>query len=264
MSTKKLPIVWFLFKSIILFMALSSGFISPASLSEIGDKLDDDLHDVLIVNTVFDPASIPKVGGNSKIRISVLSRKNIPQNLVAQIGFMKIDQEELSLGSFNRIVNIPLVPGEITSGETDWVSTSADNLYTGDIAFRVYFMDIGKLGVGGKFESFTGGEKPHNIRLYPEDGKLTWLSIQSNYPRPQITSVSTNRVTSGIQLTITGMNFGDHQDKSVINLDDVNIQVNSWSDTKIVGISPPNVKTSNLIVIVKKQRSNAVDVVTEK
>jgi hypothetical protein len=274
MSTKKFPTVALALNSILLSLVLAyvciGHLLCPektlASINEFGAKLyvQDDQSDVLIINSVFDPASIPKVGGQSKIRISILSKKYVPQNLVAQIGLIKIGQEELSLGSFNRTVNIPLIPGEITSGETDLISTSLDNTFTGDVAFRVSFIDIGRPREDGKFESFTGGVKPHNIRFYPEEGKLIWLSIQSIYPRPQITSVSTDRVASGIQLTITGMNFGDYQGNSTVSLDDVNILVNSWSNTKIVGISPPNVRTRNLMVVVKKQRSNVVDVITEK
>src|SRR5262249_42505922 len=149
-------------------------------------------------------------------------------------------------------------------GETDLITTAPDNTFTGDVAFRVSFLEIGRPREGGKFESFTGGVESHNIRFYPEEGKLTWLSIQSIYPRPQITSVSTDRVASGIQLTITGMNFGNTQGNSTVSIDDVNIYVNSWSNTKIVGISPPDPTTRNLMVVVKKQRSNVVDVITEK
>jgi hypothetical protein len=274
MSTKKFPIASFALNGTLLSLVLAYVFIShmpcpektSASINRLGAKLyvQDDQYDVLIINSVFDPPSILKVGGRSKIRISILSRKNVPQNLVARIGVIKIDQEGLSLGSFNRIVNVPLIPGEITSGETDLISTSLDNTFTGDVAFRVSFIDIGKSREGGKFESFTGGVKPHDVRVYPEEGKLTWLSIQSIYPRPHITSVSPDRVASGIQLTITGTNFGDYQGDSTVSLDNVNILVNSWSDTKIVGISPPDVRTRNLIVVVKKQRSNVVDLTTEK
>jgi IPT/TIG domain len=274
MSTKKFPIVSFALNSVFLSLVLAYIFIghllypekTSASINKFGTKLyaQNDQYDVLMINSVFDPTSIPKVGGQSKIRISILSRKQVPQNLVAQIGIIKIGQEELSLGSFNRIVSIPLVPGEITSGETDLISTSLDNTFTGDVAFRVSFIDIGKPSEDGKFESFTGGVRPHNVRFYPEEGKLIWLSIQSIYPRPQITSVSSDRVASSIQLTITGKNFGDYQGNSTVSLDDVNMPVNSWSDTKIVAISPPDVRTRTLIVVVKKQRSNVVDVITEK
>jgi len=234
MSAMKFPIVSFALNSILLSLALADVFISrmlcsektSASINEFGAKLyvqddQDDQYDVLIINSVFDPTSIPKADGKSKVRISILSRKHVPQNLVARIGVIKIDQEDLSLGLFDRIVNIPLVPGEITSGETDLISTSLDNTFMGDVAFRVSFIDIGKPREDGKFESFTGGVKPHNVRFYPEGGKLTWLSIQSIYPRPQITSVSTERVPSGIQLTITGMNFSDNQGDSTVSLDDV-------------------------------------------
>jgi IPT/TIG domain-containing protein len=274
MNTKNFPVVSFALNSILLSLVLAYVFIShmlstgktSAPINEFGVKLyaQDDQFDVLIINSVFDPISISKVGGKSKIRISILSGKDVPQNLVAQIGVSRTGLEELSLGSFNRIVNIPLVPGEISSGETDLISTSPDNTFTGDVAFRVSFIDIGKQREDGKFESFTGGVKPHNVRIYPEEGKLIWLSIQSTYPRPQITSVSTDRVPSGIQLTITGMNFDDYQGDSTLSLDGVNMHVNSWSDTKIVGISPPNARIGTLIVVVKNQRSNAVDVITEK
>jgi len=274
MSTKKCPIVSFALDSILLSLVVAYVFIShmlclektSASTNGFGAKLyvQDDQYDVLIINSVFDPNSIPKVGGKTKIRISISSKKHIPQNLIARIGVIKIDQEGLSLGSFNRIVNIPLIPGEITFGETDLISTSLDNTFTGDVAFRVSFIDIGKPREDGKFESFAGGVTPHNVRVYPKEGTPVWLSIQSIYPRPQITSVSTDHVSSGMQLTITGMNFGDYQGNSTVSLDDVNILVNNWSDTKIVAISPSNVRTRNLIVVVENQRSNVVEVINEK
>jgi len=116
MSTKKFPTVSLALNSILLSLVLAYACIShmlcpektSASINEFGAKLyvQDDQYDVLIVNSVFDPTSIPKVGGQSKIRISILSKKNVQQNLVAQIGLIKIGQEELSLGSYNRIVNI--------------------------------------------------------------------------------------------------------------------------------------------------------------
>jgi hypothetical protein len=214
--------------------------------------------DIILMDAYFVPTSIPKIGGEAKLQVRILTRASMQKNLIAKMRILRIGQEPVSLTPYNQDMEIPLVPGEITSGQSDSISTSPENTFMGDIGFRVSFIDIGKPGKAGRFESFVGGDKSHDIKFLPEIGKRIWLSIQSIHPRPNITSISVTSTNNGRRLEIIGSNFGDEKGNSIVTIDDVNISTNEWSDNKIVATIRSDVMAGNVVVIVTDQRSNEV------
>jgi IPT/TIG domain-containing protein len=238
-----------------LNVAIANLFIVDSYAASIHHDMQ---HDVILMDASFIPSSIAKIGGEAKLQVRILTRASMPKSLVAKVRILRIGQEPVSLASYNQNMEIPLVPGEITSALSDLISTSPENTFMGDIGFRVSFIDIGKPGKEGRFESFVGGDRSHDIKVFPEIGQRVWLSIQSIHPRPNITSISVTPSNNGRRLEIIGSNFGDEKGNSVVTIDDVNIYINEWSNNKIIATIRSDIMSGNVVVIVMDQRSNEV------
>lgn len=79
----------------------------------------------------------------------------------------------------------------------------------------------------------------------------------------QILSVIPSDAKAGDTVTVEGKGFGKTQDKSTVQVDGVVLKVTEWSDTKIVGTLPDNVKAGKVEVTatVNQTASNTVQYV---
>jgi beta propeller repeat protein len=95
-------------------------------------------------------------------------------------------------------------------------------------------------------------EYSYHVRMY----------ISQFYYPPQITSITPARASANQTITITGADFGYEKeaDFKVLFSNNVEAQIQSWSNTEIVCTVPEGAVSGPLTVVTKGGRSNAIDI----
>src|SRR5262245_21182282 len=91
---------------------------SPINLANIAYQVEPSEKAVLL-QAVFSPSSVAKVGGAARLRVSLAAKNGIPEHLIAKVNIFRADAESVSLLHFSQTMEVPLIPGQTTYKDSD-------------------------------------------------------------------------------------------------------------------------------------------------
>jgi sugar lactone lactonase YvrE len=169
----------------------------------------------------------------------------------------------------------------VTSNLNPWVATTdvtfsvavvpltGNSVPTGTVAFTVDGATAATVGLNGGQASFVTAALPPGthtvVAHYSGDGThsatVSAPYYQTIYNGPVMTGLSRRYAANGVEITITGRNFGATQGSSTVTFHNVPVTSSpnhpvTWSDTSITASVPLKATTGNIVVTVGGAASN--------
>ena len=169
----------------------------------------------------------------------------------------------------------------VTSNLNPWVATTdvtfsvavvpltGNSVPTGTVAFTVDGATAATVGLNGGQASFVTAALPAGthtvVAHYSGDGThsatVSAPYYQTIYNGPVMTGLSRRYAANGVEITITGRNFGASQGSSTVTFHKVPVSSYPnhpviWSDTSITASVPLKATTGNIVVTVGGAASN--------
>lgn len=107
------------------------------------------------------------------------------------------------------------------------------------------------------YQKFQG--QIDNLKIWDRAVSDDTILGNANYSAPSISSISPSRADRGTTITISGSNFGDSQNDSIVTISGTSMAVSSWSGTSIRATVPTGISkgAKSIVVTVNGNQSNS-------